>query len=153
MWQFCLLNFNYQIFLGAFDRRTSTVDFQVIHQSLKQSMLGGAKHRRKPTIFPNHLYTNKVASNKGAHFLPCVICTYANTQPLRAFPIFANARWSHDFDAVEFRNIQRWGITDRLNRIKLSPLRERLILKQQDRDIGRYILRMDSVNKNGCWNV
>lgn len=126
-WKSCHLTFDRQPFLDAFDPKTFNVDFNLLHQCLRQSLVADVRHTHKQTIIANHLYPNKVCANNGAHFIVAVFCTYANLQPLRTFAIFSKATWSYDYDAMELRNIQRWGITDGLNRIKFSLLQERPI--------------------------
>lgn len=127
LWKFCHLTWENKSFLDAFDKTSSNVDFHLLHQGLKESTVGGVQHPRKPTIPANHLYPNEVADCTGDHFLSVVFCTYSNAQPLKSIPVFIHARYSHDYDASELRKIQRWGITERMNRINFSPLQERLI--------------------------
>lgn len=127
LWQFCHLMWDDQSFQGAFDKKSSKVDFHLLHQSLKQSIIGGIQRSRKPTIITNHLYPNKIADNTGDYFLPIVMGAYANGHLLSTLPIFYNASWSYNYNAVGLRSIQRWGIMDRLNKIKSSPVQERLI--------------------------
>lgn len=40
---------------------------------------------------------------------------------MMAFPVYNNASWSFNNDAISLRKMLNWGITDRMEKIRVSP--------------------------------
>lgn len=114
LWVYATLRFNYRCFMGAFDKQTRKVDFQILNLAFIQTVLGCIQHPRKPTIKANHLYPNKVANNIGQHFGLTVLCSHANGQAMMSIPVFSDFNWSYDYDAAELESMRSWGIADRV---------------------------------------
>lgn len=64
LWRTCHLTWEHKSFLKAFDKKSCRVNFQLIHQYLKQSKVAGVQYPRTPT------FISKQSSRQRGRLLP-----------------------------------------------------------------------------------
>lgn len=101
------------------------------------SIVGGVKHDKRPTIRTNPLYPNKIVENFGTHVMKTAFASHANGMALMTFPVYNNASWTFDHDPAALREMLNWGITNRMQKIYVSPAlgvvmtKDNLIINEQ----------------------
>lgn len=123
VWVYVNLHAEYTQFLSAFTTNSSTVDFDAINQSIIQSIVSFCPFHRKPVVAANHLYPNKVSDLIGDHFLHNIVCLYSGGHPVKILPIYSHVSLALNYNAIDLRRMQNWGITDRLQRLPASLIR------------------------------
>jgi len=124
------LSFNQKLFLEAFNdggggSSSRTIDVAKLNQSLLRSYVLCVDGRRSNAkIITNHLFPNKVCDNIGEHVHKSVLCTYAGGKPMMKLPILSYGNWRFNYDQRVLRTMQRWGITDRLQRCETERVFE-----------------------------
>jgi len=121
LWFAVLPTFDRSAFFSAFDKKSKKVDFEKIDQFLIHSVVLFVKHNCMPTILVNHLHPNQVADNIGHHVMESVITSHANGQPMMSFRLKGSASWSFNYHSSAMRQMLKWGITERIQKIRLAP--------------------------------
>lgn len=124
LWKFAKLKLNRRLFLGAFDEETCEINFDAINRSLIQSITGFNFFHGKPRIIANHLFPNTVVDMSGENVLQTVFCSYSDSHPMMSFRAIGYASNSFNYDAHFLRNMQCWGITDRLQKMQIGRVQE-----------------------------
>lgn len=110
-----ILTHNRTQFFEAFDEKTKKVkaSFRVL--------FGGVKHDQRPTIMPSLLYAIRYCDNVSEHAMKSVLTAHANGLPMMTFLAYCRASWCFYHDGAELRQTFNWGITERMQQIRLSP--------------------------------
>jgi len=144
IWIYVNMHVDYTSFVNAFDKNTRAVDFQTIIRRITQTSVSGIPYRKRPALKGNHLYPNKAHGYIGDHFIRGIVCMHSNGQPVKSLSLFGNASYSWNYNAGELRQMQNWGITDRLQRLPAALIRNPKMsisgfLLNEDREPGTAI--------------
>lgn len=176
IWQYAILVFNHDVFLEAFSMDihnyapakdacgSEAFDAEKLNTGLIQSIVGGVNHERRLNLeylrsmgnMGNKAYPYVINENIGTHFFKNVICSYAGGIPMMSIPAFAHASWTYEYDATALRRMQNWGISERLQRLKIRPMRQPSSLQQHrshHRDLLDFAASTNkSIGLSSMWN-
>ncbi len=118
LWSYAMVVFNRMMFRSAFLR--VGMDLDLVERALVRTIVGGVFHHSRPSL-THSSYPYRLADNHGEHCMKSVFCSYLDANPVMAFPVFAEASWSFEFENKVLRTMQAWGMKERLGRWRIPP--------------------------------
>lgn len=117
------LKFNRRLFLQAFDgaQKSGKINYSQISKSLIQSISGVELLARQKYLSINDENRDGHLDNVGSKY---VICSYADSNPMFAFHTHIRNSWSPHCDGIALRRMRNWGITDRLQKLRIDRVSE-----------------------------